>query len=351
MTTTSARHGSRAGRFALGLVAHLAALALIVPAVAGAQDEPAEGSVDDAASTSVEFAVQPSGPDGPGGRDWFTYTLDPGAVFGDTVAISNLSDHPIRFAMYATDAVSVADSAGFAALKDSEQPVDVGTWITLAADEYTVEPGQRIDVPFSVTVPEDAEPGDHAGAILAVDADEGSIDPNASSEGISFDVRHRMGARVYVRVNGPAEPALRIDELMVSRDGGTATINWEVSNTGNLRLTPSAQVRITGWFGRTVRTMPAQDLPELLPDANYAGASIVTGLPSMEPLSAHLVLTAEGVRTERSTQFAPYPWLLLALLALILAFATWWYLRRRRRRRAPHGPTPGRSRDRVPVSA
>jgi LPXTG-motif cell wall-anchored protein len=338
----------RAARWLWSSCMVVLAVAVLHPGPAAAQDgSPAA----EATPADSGFAVQPSGPDGPGSRDWFTYTLDPGAVFGDVVAISNLSDHPIRFAIFPTDAVSVADTAGFAALKDDETPVDVGTWIQLAAGEYTVEPGQRIDVPFSISVPEDAEPGDHAGAILAVDADEGGFDPATAPDGLSFNVRHRMGARVYVRVGGPVAPALRIDDLAVERDGGTATVHWEIANTGNLRLSPAVEVRITGLFGRTVRTVPAQEIPELLPGANYVGASIVSGLPSMEPLTAHVVAKAEGVETERSKQFAGYPWLLIAGLLAILLLAGWWYRRRRRQRRAGSGPPPSRSSDRVPVSA
>lgn len=349
MTTAqpcTSRRAARAWRALLGVA--LAAVVLQAVPV-HAQDSPAnDDPATEVTPEEVGFAVQPSGPDGPGSRDWFTYTLDPGAVFGDTVAISNLSDEPIRFVIYPTDAVSVVDVGGFAALKDTETPVDVGTWIQLAASEYTVPPGQRIDVPFSITVPEDAEPGDHAGAILAVDADEGNLDPNSAPDGITFDVRHRMGARVYVRVGGPVDPALRIDELGVARDGGAATVTWDVRNTGNLRLSPTAQVRITGLFGRTIRTVPVQQLPELLPGANYAGASIVSGLPSMEPLTAHLVVQAEGVRTERSKQFAAWPWHLIAAL-LILLLGGWWY-RRRRGRRSGSTPPPTRSDQRVPVS-
>lgn len=320
---------------------------------ARAQDAPADESpTGEVAAEEAGFAVQPSGPDGPGSRDWFTYTLDPGAVFGDTVAVSNLSSKPVRFVIYPTDAVSVADTAGFAALKDTETPTGVGTWITLAAGEYTVPAGQRIDVPFSITVPQDAEPGDHAGAILAVDPTEGNVDPASAPDGLSFNVRHRMGARVYVRVSGPVTPALRIDELSVERHDGTATVKWEVANTGNVRLTPTAQVRVTGLFGRTIHTAPLQDVPELLPGANYVGASIVYGLPRWEPLTAHLVVNADGVRTERSTQLAPYPWALIAMVALLFAGAGGWYRRRHRRRRgARPGGLPSRSRERVPVPA
>lgn len=323
----------------------------VVPSGAHAQEdgEPAPESEDAGAAVAPSdavFAVQPSGPDGPGTRDWFTYTLDPGDVFGDTVAVSNLSDRPVRFFLYATDAISVADTGAFAALKDDEEPTGVGTWIELAANEYTVEPGTRIDVPFRITVPDDAEPGDHAGAILAVDADDAIGDD--TSDGITFDVLQRVGARVYVRVGGEVAPALRIDELDVARDGGDATITWEVSNTGNIRLTPSAEVRITGFLGRTVRTLPAQQLVELLPGANVVGGTAVTGLPRYERLTAHLVVSADDVETERSTSFGSYPWLLLVVVAVLLAAGVWLLRRRRRAARRPSGPPPSPPRARVP---
>ena len=120
-------------------------------------------------------------------------TLDPGDTWGDTVAISNLSDRPARFFIYATDAITIADTGGLAALRDDQAPVDVGSWVQLAADDCVVDPGRRIDVPFSITVPGDAEPGDHASVILAIDADEEPGEP--TEPGVSFDVRRRIGAR------------------------------------------------------------------------------------------------------------------------------------------------------------
>ena len=340
-TTTSSRR--RWPRALLGLVA----VVLLGAAPSAAQD-----ATDDAATDGpppAAFAVQPSGPDGPGSRDWFTYTLDPGEVFGDTVAVSNLGDVPTTFRIYATDAVSVADVGGFSALRDDQDAVDVGTWITLATNEYTVDPGKRIDVPFSIEVPDDAEPGDHAGAILAIDT--AQLVSDDAPDGLSFDVIQRLGARVYVRVGGETAPALRVDELSIDRAGSSATLTWEVSNTGNLRLEPTAEVRITGFMGRTVRTVPVQQLPELLPGANFIGGTALSGLPSYERLTAHLVVKAEGVEVERSLGFGSYPWLLLAGVLLLLLGGLW--LRRRRRahraRRASGGAPPSSS-PRVPVA-
>ena len=338
MTPTST--SNRLRRRLAALVASAIAVSVPFSTNAMAQEAPEEAEAPPTGDDAPLFAVQPSGPDGPGTRDWFIYTLDPGDVFGDTVAVSNLSDEPIRFDITPTDAISVADTGGFAALKNPADSVGVGTWIELAEGDYTVEPGERIDVPFSVTVPEDAEPGDHVGAILALDADGPGFDPEGAPEGLSFDVNFRLGARVYVRVGGPVSPALRIDDLSVDHDGDQAIVTWEVSNTGNLRLEPTAEVRVTGWFGRTVARAPVQELPELIPDANYVGATVLDGMSSLEPLTAHVVVTAPEVEAERSLRFAPYPWLLLLGLLLLLVGIAWW-LRRRRRGARPDSGRPG----------
>src|SRR5688500_11708828 len=187
------RNNTRGRRPMVRLVFALTASSLLVPSPASA-GRAGDGPPETAAADGG-FAVQPSGPDGPGSRDWFTYTLDPGEVFGDVVAVSNLGDEPKTFHIYATDAASVADVGGFTAIRDDEKAVDVGTWIELGVEEYTVDPGKRVDVPFRVTVPEDAEPGDHAGAILAIDT--ADLDPD-DEDGISLDVVQRLGARVYV---------------------------------------------------------------------------------------------------------------------------------------------------------
>ncbi len=63
------------------------------------------------------WAVEPSGPNGTGTRDYFVYTLSPGQGFQDTVGISNFSDQPLTFKVYARDAFSAGADAGFGVQK------------------------------------------------------------------------------------------------------------------------------------------------------------------------------------------------------------------------------------------
>lgn len=319
-----------------------------------AQDPPA---VETSTPTRAPFAVQPSGPDGPGSRDYFVYSLTPGETFGDTVAVSNLGDRPIDFVIYPADAFNVRDEGGFTAVRDGELSTDVGSWITLAAQTYTVEPGSRIDVPFSITVPQDAEPGDHAGAILATDSDLGSV--GADQADPNLQVRERVGARVYVRVEGPLSPDLRIDRIDVSRTSpsfavpffssdGRAEVTWEITNTGNTRLQPTTVLKVKGLFGRTIRTLPPQELPELLPGSNIVRSEVLTGLPPLERLTVELTVTAQDAEVVGTYSYWVVPWQFVLLLALLVVLAYLWQRHRRRRQEADGAAPAPRPREKVP---
>ena len=102
-----------------------------------------------AASNDV-FGVEPSGPDGPGGRSFFIYELAPGQIFQDTVAVSNFSDEELTLVMYPTDGFTINRGGGFAPLREDEVPTGAGTWIDLPVDEITVGPGMRADIPYQI---------------------------------------------------------------------------------------------------------------------------------------------------------------------------------------------------------
>jgi uncharacterized membrane protein len=283
------------------------------------------------------FAVQPSGPGGPGGRDYFIYTLDPGQGFGDTVGISNLGSEPVTYALYATDAFNASETADFALLREEENPTDVGSWIDLGVSQVTVDPGTRVDVPSKLEVPDDATPGDHAGAIVAQEIPDGRSD----SDGVTVDVRLRIGARVYVRVGGTLSPSLTIEQLRVGYGAplnpqGTAPVivDYTVTNTGNTRIAADATVKVEGVLGITAGEAPPRRLPELLPGSSIQISETIQDVRPLIRLTASLRLEAplDGVDLERSVSVWAIPWVVLIVVVALLMFAVWALLRRFRRR-------------------
>jgi len=299
------------------------------------------------------FAVEPSGPQGTGSRDYFVYSLKPGQGLQDTVGVSNFFDQPITYKIYATDAYNTPGDANFALLAEGDAPVDTGTWIKLPVTEYVVQPGQRADIPFTITVPPDATPGDHAGAVVARPV----LPEQPATSGQGLNVQRRIGARVYVSVDGPRQPALSIESLAVSHDSsfgsfgrGPATVSYVVRNIGNTRLKPQAFLAVKGPLGITAADTFPRDIPELLPGGTF---QVDQTLDSVAPLG-HLTVEvtartvgADAVSVTRTESFWAVPWLgILLVVALVLVVR--WRIRRRRRRRAPSAAPAGSSRPAPP---
>ncbi|MFD8747693.1 WxL protein peptidoglycan domain-containing protein, partial [Streptomyces sp. NPDC059616] len=98
-----------------------------------------------------------------GQRPYFYLSADPGATLHDKVTVTNKTDRPQSFRLYAADAYNTARDGGFAVRTRDEKQTSVGAWTTTGRDRVTVEPHGSVTVPVTIAVPENAEPGDHPG--------------------------------------------------------------------------------------------------------------------------------------------------------------------------------------------
>ncbi|MBW4701733.1 WxL protein peptidoglycan domain-containing protein [Micromonospora sp. RL09-050-HVF-A] len=299
---------------------------------------------------AARWAVQPSSAKGPTGRNYFIYDLAPGSTLTDHVGITNLGDRPVTFDVYGTDAYTSTDGA-FALLPADRPATDVGSWIRVDRREWTIPAGKRVDIPFRLTVPANATPGDHTGGVIGAVA---RVRTTADGQRVLVD--QRLAARVYLRVNGPVRPAVTVEAVDVSYAnpvnpfaGGDLVVRYRLRNDGNVRLGGSATVTVRAPFGREqARTSPT-DLPELLPGATFTVTERITGVPPLLRLTAEVDIAATSTDTAlppvvRTAGVWAAPWLLLALLAGAAGWAglRWW-----RRKAAAAGrlstpdPAPG----------
>lgn len=232
-----------------------------VPAAAAADDRP------------WSAAPAPAGTEAPGPDDRASFYLEgaPGTVFTDKLSVVNPADRERSFTLRGA-----------------------GPWISLARQQVRVPARTRANVPLRVTVPGDAEPGDHPGAVVV------------SAEG--REVRVRLALRVS---GAPALPALAVENVRVSGAGagGGAVIRYALVNRGNRALTPRLALRADGVFGTVLRRAVADPPGELAPGRVVRRVERWPDAPRLDSVTVRVTAVAEGgVRAGGSGAYTPVRW-------------------------------------------
>lgn len=266
-----------AARLALA-AALLAVVATPASAIAGGvRTLVGTASDDDVAA----WAAQPSDASGtPDGRTRFELDAEPGATLTEHVLITNSSTQEREFAVYGADAFNTS-TGGYDVLAAAEVSTDVGSWVSVEAPTVTIPALSTAVVPFTVTVPDAATPGDHPGGVVV-----SPVRLQEADNGVVVDTR--IAVRIAVRVAGEIDPALEVRGLTASFAGSwvpfgsaPATITYEVVNTGNVMVTGEPRIRVTGPFGVTLAEVDADETRQVLPGDSF---TVTTELPDVEPL-------------------------------------------------------------------
>ncbi|PPG65572.1 hypothetical protein [Rathayibacter rathayi] len=318
----------------------IAALLLVTLLAAGQADA-------QEADAAVTWGVRPADTEQGSERPNYAYALDPGGQLSDALIVSNYDDEPQTFRVYGADGF-ITEAGQLDLLPAAKPSTQLGSWISFEAPEVTVPAGESVQVPFELVVPDDVTPGDYAAGVVSSILVEGET-------GVSVD--RRLGSRMYLRVGGDLVPRLSIDGLAVSYDGGwnpfapgSATVDYTVTNAGNTRIAPGAEISVAGLLGLApVSATDPEPLPELLPGTSVSRTLTVAGVWPLFVATARAALSGTVVTADQAAQAdsavvipnvpvataestaAAMPWSALLLLALLIGLVVLTVVRRRRR--------------------
>ena len=143
----------------------------------------------------------------------------------------------------------------------------------------------------------------------------------------------RVGARMHIRISGALHPQLLVRKLKTSYhgslspfDSGSATVTYEVANTGNVRFSATQESELHSMLGGSASVPKLAAIPELLPGNSIQQQVKVSGVWPGIRLSATVVLvpapssqfpipTLAPIRTSHSSW--AMPWTLILLIAFI----------------------------------
>ncbi|MCJ1708793.1 DUF916 domain-containing protein [Microbacterium sp. VKM Ac-2923] len=303
------------------LTRRVPALALTTALIALLSAAPPSAHAEDG---GVAWTVQTADNGNGAGRANFSYDVEPGTVLADTMIVVNTGTEPLPLAVYAADAFT-ASSGEIDVLVDGTPSQGAGTWVRVDTGGLQLAPGQSADVPFTVSVPADARPGDHTAGIVT------SLTTTDASSSLSVD--RRLGTRINLRVAGELAPAAAVSEVRAEYHptwnpfaAGTLTVRYALENTGNTRVTGAETVSTTGTLGLLGTSTPPAQLSEVVPGSTVEIARDIPAF-SIGWISGSVRVAPEGVGLgagsvdEVVVDFAvpAVPWSLYALVVLIAA--------------------------------
>ena len=268
--------------------------------------------------------------------DYFHLNLAPGGAMDETAIISNHTGSPVTLLTYPVDGLTTPQGGfGFAAQTDPRK--NVGAWTELSAARVTVPAHSDVRLPFRLTVPPTATPGDYYGGLVIQSAPvPGKTVLAQSGTAVQLNIVQRQAVRVYLRVAGTRHDHLQSSRLTWSASAGEVEFSLPVRNDGNTTLHPAATLGLHSTIG--VNDELRFNIPEsLLPGEAITLHATLRHAPAVEVGTATVAERSEAGSVRLASGFTYIPWWLLVAgvamigLAIVLAVRMARFLRRARR--------------------
>jgi hypothetical protein len=179
----------------------------------------------------------------------FELTGNPGDVIINQLKVSNASaDNSVGIIIEVED-IAPRGEIGHVVVEPAEtETYSLVRWVKVEPKEFTLEPRAQQFVTFTISVPENAEPGGHYGTILATTR---SV---TGPEATGAIIAQRIGALVLLSVSGEIEEELEVKDFFAPRysEYGPVPFTIKFENKGTVHVKPRGYVTITDWLGNKV---------------------------------------------------------------------------------------------------
>jgi hypothetical protein len=185
----------------------------------------------------------------------FQLTIGPGETWSSSIKVVNNNAYDLSYYANVVDFEAKGEDgkSQFVPLVEED---DVGerhtfslaSWISVPAAPVFIRQGTSGEIPFTVRVPENAEPGGHYAAILV-----GTQPQGAGVSGPYVKVASFVSTLIFARIKGDIHESGRIREFRTEKrlyQSPEADFVLRFENTGNTHLQPQGDIIIYNMWGK-----------------------------------------------------------------------------------------------------
>lgn len=265
----------------------------------------------------------------------YQLTIAPGTLWKSTLRVVNANLYPLTIHAEVADfhpsgetGNAVFDNLSHGSAGDTRL---MSGWITLPASTITVLPDQSYEIPFSIMVPLNADPGGHYGAIMV-----GTLPPdNAGGGGAS--VGAMLSSLIFLRVPGEVVEEGLIRDFYTANDviaTPEQSFVLRFENKGNVHLVPQGEIVITNMWGKkrgTITVNEKSSFGNVLPGSTRKFAFEWKGEESIFDIGRYKAeaVLSYGENNKQSavqtTYFWIIPWGKVSATLFTIVFLAWFF--------------------------
>lgn len=168
-------------------------------------------------------------------------TLNPSEVYEGNITLTNTGDNTTQ--LLVSPATGVALKSGSIYLNDKEVGENkVGGWIALEESKVTLLKNETKDLPFTITIPESPEVGDHLFGFLVTSKEQKNV-----SGGMIMNTEYAY----HGKLNIPGEKIIdmEVSNFQYVSTEKTNQFTLDIENRGNVYMPVSTNVKIANLIG------------------------------------------------------------------------------------------------------
>lgn len=189
--------------------------------------------------------------------------VEPGETIKRVIKVTNLSTDPATMEAILLDFKPAGEEGKVQLIEsNSEEGAYMSSWIDIAEEPIEFAPGEEKSIPYTVTVPENASPGGHYGAI-SFGTKASKARPGDAEKGAAISVSQQAVSLLFMQVAGDLVEKALVKEFSTSK--GLYNTPFEVDfltrveNLGNNHVSPNGMIEITNMFGKDVASIKVND--------------------------------------------------------------------------------------------
>ncbi len=184
-------------------------------------------------------------PDNPRTQSIFIYTLEHGEAKEDQLLVINRTEEEQTIRLGSVDGV-VTNTGDYTCRQEAEPVEDSGGWVELSKTEVVLPAGGEELVDFTVTVPENADVGEHNSCLTLQSAEAEEAVDSATGGGIRL--RTRQAIRMIVTIPGDLTRDISIANFMATHNLSGQDYSLTAANRGNVSADIYMRVQLTSIF-------------------------------------------------------------------------------------------------------